>query len=132
MGKFEVLGYLTMRRLSGDMEYYRYGEVHEGLKSQDISLSYTSVWRSINSLYSDGLLEVEFEVEGLQRTAKFRARVLPDIQVSYMKRAYNTPCRVEEESGRATLRKALRASQAAPGALAAQEGRVRGGNGRLQ
>lgn len=114
MGKFEVLGFLTVRRMSGDDQYYRYGEIHEGLRTQDISLSYTSVWRSINSLACDGLLEVIFEGGPLQRTAKFRAKLSSKIQSSGMKRVHNTYRKQQESSGRAVPREALAARRAAP------------------
>lgn len=96
MGKFEVLEYLTTLRLTGDHTHRRYGAVHQELRRRGVSLSYGSVWRTMNGLYSDGLLEVAFDVEGLQRTAKFRARIQKNLQISPMNRDYNTyRCKAE-------------------------------------
>lgn len=89
MGKFEVLAYLQMLRATGDGEYYRHCEVHEAMRRSGQSYSFTSVWRSINGLYSDGLLEVRMESRGLQRTAKFRARTILAMQGSQVQRVDN-------------------------------------------
>jgi len=102
MGKFEVLDYLRVMREDGLNDYLRYREIHEGLRAKGQSFSYTSVWRSLNSLYTDGLVEVRFSFEGLQRVAYFRARI-SSVHTSQMKRVNNihlnnkqTPLRQQE------------------------------------
>lgn len=75
MGKFEVLDFLNHLRRVGDDRYYRYEEVHSMLRSEGQSFNYTSVWRTLNVLACDGLVEFDFETRGLQRIVKFRGRV---------------------------------------------------------
>ena len=104
MGKFEVLEYLMMLRLTGDDQYRRYGEVHSALRVRGIGLSYTSVWRSINTLYCDQLLDVIFETEGLQRTAKFRARISSTNTFAQKQRVQDTHLSTIGESPSATYR----------------------------
>lgn len=89
MGKFEVLSYLQLLRKTGDENYYRHCEIHAAMRRHGISFSFTSVWRSINSLFSDGLLEVYIDAHGLQRTAKFRARIQEEIISSQTQKVYN-------------------------------------------
>lgn len=98
MGKFEVLSYLTTKRLTGDDRFFRYQEIHQALRQDGESRSYTSVWRSINGLYSDQLLEVTFEVDGLQRMARFRARLAAEQQPSPLNRIHNTHQGQEQNS----------------------------------
>lgn len=74
MGKFEILEYLERLRASGDDEFYRYVDIHEGMRKEGGTQSYCSVWRSILRLYNDDLLEVEWEGELLKRNPKFRGR----------------------------------------------------------
>lgn len=88
MGKFEVLDYLMVLRQTGDHGFYRYAEIHAGLRRRGVSLGYGGVWRTVNCLYSDGLLEVDFAVDGLQRAALFRAKIL-SVPVSSEKREHN-------------------------------------------
>lgn len=108
LGKFEVLEYLTTLRLTGDHTHRRYGDVHQELRRRGVSLSYGSVWRTMNGLYSDGLLEVAFDVDGLQRTAKFRARVAGKVLKSrtcvQIQKDYNT-YRCKAESRHSTKKK---------------------------
>ena len=75
MGKFEVLSHLQMLRRCGDDRFFRHCEIHEEMRRNGQSFNFSSVWRCINSLYSDGLLEVDIDHHGLQRTARFRARM---------------------------------------------------------
>lgn len=99
MGKFEVLEYLQGRRQKGMDSYLSYAQVHEGLCRSGMGCSYTSVWRSMNSLWWEGLVEVEYEVNGLQRTALFRAHITTGLQVSDMKRVHNTYRKPVQKSG---------------------------------
>lgn len=98
MGRFEVLEYMQCLRAVGDEDFYRYTEVHDGLREKGVSLSYSSVWRTMNTLWSDEFLEVDFEVEGLQRTAKFRARESSVLHSSQMKRVHNI-LQAQDEKG---------------------------------
>lgn len=97
MGKREVSEYLLMLRMTGEHEYLRYAEIHEGMRQNGKCYNYTSVWRSVNSLFSDGLLEVRFEGGVLQRTALFRAPLPSSVQVSHMKRLHNILLQQEEK-----------------------------------
>lgn len=73
MAYHEVLAYLTMLRQTGDHRYRRYHEIHSEMRQQGVSRCYRNIWRTVNSLFWDKQLEVEFDTDGLQRTAKFRA-----------------------------------------------------------
>lgn len=98
MGKAEVFEFLVRLRLCGNDDFLRYGEVHEEMRREGQSYSYTSVWRCLNGLYSDEMLEVEFDRNGLQRTAKFRAKLSRRMQVSHMKRVHNILSEQEERT----------------------------------
>lgn len=116
MGKAEVFEFLVRLRLCGDDNYHRYGEVHEAMRREGQSYSYTSVWRCLNSLYSDEMLDVDFDLNGLQRTAKFRAKLSSRVQVSHMKRVHNILPEEEEKT-----------PSARPGGHSAIEARPSGG-----
>jgi hypothetical protein len=100
MGKYEVLGLLIMLRQTGDHQHYRYTEIHQMMIEHDMSQSYTAVWRSVNVLYSDGLLDVKVEGGLLDRTLKFRAKLSRVLQTSDMKRVHNTYRKMHQGSGR--------------------------------
>lgn len=107
MGKYEVLGWLVQRRASGDMQYYTYSEVHEAMRRGGLTGHYTSTWRSMNVLWSDGLLEASWEGTVVQRTIRFRAKLPTSLQVSDMKRLHNIPRKMEQKSCRAITRRPL-------------------------
>ena len=107
MGKFEVLELLTTLRQTGENGYLSYGEVHDLLRRSGAGLSYQSVWRTLNTLWSDHLLEVQTEVNGLQRTILFRARVSSRLHTSQMKRVHNILQGQDEKSRCDTTGKAL-------------------------
>lgn len=99
MGKYEVLGLLIMLRQTGDHEYYRYAEIHQLMIEHDMSQSYTAVWRSVNVLYSDGLLDVKVEGGLLDRTLRFRAKLSRVLQASDMKGVHNTYRKMQQRPG---------------------------------
>ena len=74
MGKFEILEYLQRVRECGELKYFSYKEIHEGLKRDGQSFHYTGVWRGVLSLHGDHMLEVEWEGDLLRRNPRFRAR----------------------------------------------------------
>lgn len=89
LGKYEVLGLLTLLRDSGDNKFYRYNDIHQMMLERGISNNYTSVWRSINSLFCDGLLDVEKEGDILSRTLRFRCKKeLSNVNVKKNKEYY--------------------------------------------
>lgn len=96
MGQSEVIEYMVMLRESGDDMYYKSPEIHEQMKARGISISYISVWRSLNALWWHDEVEVTFDVKRVQRTAKFRAVAPTSLHTSQVKRVHNIPLEIEE------------------------------------
>lgn len=96
MGKYEVLGVLTVLRSSGDDGYYRYAEIHHLLGVHGLDCSYTAVWRSVNGLYCDGLLDVLKEGDILHRSLRFRARILTSKHSTYVHSVYNKYRKIDQ------------------------------------
>ena len=103
MGKYEVLGVLTVMRHTGDHRFFRYIEIHQLMKEQGMSNSYTSVWRSVNGLFSDGLLEVRKEGDLLSRTLSFRVKLEKKLHSKHIQQEYNTRFDQDESSAASLL-----------------------------
>lgn len=102
MGQFELYAFLMRLRLTGDDRFLTSREVYQ-LYIVEVHCYYTGVWRSLNALWSSGMVESLIEDRGLQRTVRFRAKIPSGVQVSGMKREYNIYRRVEQKSGRSAL-----------------------------
>lgn len=75
MGQEEILNYLIGLRYRGDHRYRPYYQIHKGLSRNGVALSRVSVWRSVNSLFWSGDLEMNAAGDVLQRKVGFRAKV---------------------------------------------------------
>ena len=72
----DVLEFLQRRVATGDKKFYTACEIHKLILREGKSLGYISVWRSTNQLWRTGYIEGKFDIHGLQRRAKFRAKIL--------------------------------------------------------
>ena len=96
MGKYEVLGFLTVLRDSGDQRFLSYGQIHQEMKRMGLECSYVVVWRAVNGLFSDGFLDVKKEGDLLARRLSFRLKKPTVPQFSGMRRVNNTYQDVEQ------------------------------------
>jgi hypothetical protein len=104
LGKFEVLEYLRGLRSGGDEAYWSYVEIHRGVVLSGVGLSYVSVYRSVNALWCDGLLEASILGDVVRRSVRFRAKLLRGVQVSGVPGRYNIYENEQVRSGRGSPR----------------------------